>query len=111
MDTPDHYQQIVEQIITDYAQLRYAHGEVTKHTVFDRENNRYLLMLVGQEGNTMVHGCLIHLEIVDHKIWIYRDGTEDGIAGDLLTAGVAKENIVLGFYSPEKRKITDFAVC
>lgn len=37
--------------------------------------------------------------------------TEEGIAGDFLTAGIPKEKIVLGFYSPEKRKITDFALC
>ncbi|WP_204102688.1 MULTISPECIES: XisI protein [Spirulina sp. CCY15215] len=111
MDTTNKYQKIIEKIIENYAQLRYAHGEVEKQTVFDREQNQYLLMIVGKDGNKMVHGCLIHIEIVKNKIWIHRDGTEDGVAGDILTAGIPKENIVLGFYSPEQRKITDFAIC
>ena len=38
-------------------------------------------------------------------------GGEDGIARELLGEGVPKDKIVLGFYAPEKRKITDFAVC
>ncbi|MGK7928127.1 MAG: XisI protein [Spirulina sp.] len=111
MDSTTQYQQIIEQTINEYAQLRYSLGEVEKHTVFDREKNRYLLMIVGKDGDKMVHGCLIHVEIINDKIWIHRDGTEDGIAGDFLEAGISKGKIVLGFYSPEKRKITDFAVC
>lgn len=111
MDTTTQYQQIIEQTIDNYAQLRYSHGEVQKHTVFDRDKNRYLLMIVGKDGDQMVHGCLLHIEIINEKIWIHRDGTEDGIAGDFLALGIPKEKIVLGFYSPEKRKITDFAVC
>lgn len=68
-------------------------------------------MILGVEGHKMVHGCILHLEIRDDKIWIHRDGTEDGIPRELLAEGVPKDKIVLGFYTPEKRKITDFAVC
>lgn len=44
------------------------------------------------------------------KIWIQRDGTEMGIANELIAAGVSKEDIVLGFHAPYKRQFTDFAV-
>ena len=111
MDTIIRYQKIIEKIIGEYAQLRYSHGEVKRQTVFDREKNQYLLMIVGIDSNKMVHGCIIHLEIIGDKVWIHRDGTEDGIAGELLAAGVPKEKIVLGFYHPETREITEFAVC
>ncbi|GGA02926.1 MULTISPECIES: XisI protein [unclassified Okeania] len=111
MDTISKYQQIIEKIIGEYAKLRYSDSEVERKTVFDREQNHYLLMIVGVEGHKMVHGCILHLEIIDDKIWIHRDGIEDGIAGELLAEGVPKDKIVLGFYTPEKRKITDFAVC
>jgi hypothetical protein len=36
--------------------------------------------------------------------------TEDGIATDLLEAGVPKEDIVLAFHAPEMRPYTEFAV-
>ena len=94
MDTISKYQQIIEQIIGDYSQLRYSYSEVERKTVFDREQNHYLLMILGVEGHKMVHGCILHLEIKDDKIWIHRDGTEDGIAGELLAPGVPKEKIV-----------------
>jgi hypothetical protein len=50
------------------------------------------------------------VEIIDGKIWIHRDGTEEGIASELLKAGIPKERIVLGFKSPRMRKHTGFAM-
>ena len=111
MDTISKYQQIIEKIIGDYAQLRYSDSEVERKTVFDRKQNHYLLMIMGVEGHKMVHGCIVHLEIIGDKIWIHRDGTEDGIARELLAEGVPKDKIVLGFYHPQTRELTDFAVC
>ena len=110
MDPISKYRQIIAKNIDNYAKLRYAHGEVERKTVFDREQNHYLLMIMGVEGHKMVHGCIVHMEIIEDKIWIHRDGTEDGVAGELLAEGVSQDKIVLGFYTPEKRKITDFAV-
>ncbi|MDD1428313.1 XisI protein, partial [Dolichospermum sp. ST_sed9] len=43
------------------------------------------------------------------KIWIQHDGTEVGIATLLLEKGVPKEDIVLGFHSPDMREFTEFA--
>jgi hypothetical protein len=53
---------------------------------------------------------LVHIDIINGKMWIQRDGTEDGIANELVRAGVPKDRIVLGFRSPAIRKHTEFAV-
>ena len=60
-------------------------------------------------GKKRVHGCLLHVEIIDGKIWIQRDGTEDGIADKLVEAGIPRNRIVLGFWDAEARKLGDFA--
>ena len=39
------------------------HYMIQFQTVFDDENQHYLLMLVGPEETRRVHGCLIHLDI------------------------------------------------
>lgn len=62
------------------------------------------------EFSERLHGCLLHLKIQDGKIWIEQDGTENGIANDLIAAGIPQNEIVLGFYSYAARKYTDFAV-
>ena len=38
------------------------------------------------------------------------DWTENGIATDLVRAGVCKEDIVLAFYEPKMRQYTEFVV-
>ncbi len=109
MDTLEKYRQIVQDLIREYAEIPYSHGNIQSQTVFDRSADHYLLMIAGREGVRRVHGCLVHIDIVGDKIWIQRDGTEDGIASGLLKAGIPKDQIVLGFRSPEMRKHTEFA--
>lgn len=54
--------------------------------------------------------CVVHLEIIDDKVWIQQDGIEDGIANDLLRAGIPQDKIVLAFHPPSVRPYTEFAV-
>ena len=68
-------------------------------------------MSVGwKEPTYRLHFCLIHVDIIDCKIWIQRDGTEDGIAYDLEEAGVPKSDIVLAFHSESVRPHTGYEV-
>ncbi|MDZ8140638.1 MAG: XisI protein [Nostoc sp. DedQUE04] len=67
-------------------------------------------MDLGWNGDRRIHGCLVHIDLIDGKIWIQRDGTEEGIAADLERAGIPKEHIVLGFRPPELRPYTGYAV-
>ncbi|MBN3991469.1 MAG: XisI protein [Nostoc sp. NMS2] len=52
----------------------------------------------------------ILIDIINDKIWIQRDGTEDGIANEFVSVGIPKDRIVLAFQPTEVRKYTDFAV-
>ncbi|MBV8129252.1 MAG: XisI protein [Planctomycetaceae bacterium] len=110
MDTVEHYRHLIESILIDLARIPYAHGDIELQTIFDREKDHYVLMLVGRDGVRRVHGCLVHVDIRGGKLWIQRDGTERGVARELLEAGVPKDHIVLAFRSPEMRKATDFAI-
>lgn len=109
MDTRESDRPLIERLLTEYARIPYAHGDVRLRMVFDRDRDRYLLMLDGWEGVRQVHGCLVDVEIIDGKFWVHRDGTEYGIARELLDAGIPKDRIVLAFYSPAKRRLTEFA--
>lgn len=110
MATLDNYRQIISDILTEYTKVPYAYGDIQFETVFDFQNDRYLLMIVGWENEHRTHGCLIHIDIIDGKIWIQRDGTERGVANELIKVGIPNDKIVLGFRSAEMRKYTEFAV-
>jgi len=109
MATLETYRQIIEDVLTKYASVPYAYGDISTKTVFDRINDHYMLVNVGWHGERRVHGSLVHIDLIDDKVWIQRDGTEDGIANDLVEAGIPKDRIVLGFRAPELRKYTGFA--
>jgi hypothetical protein len=110
MDTLETYRQIIEKALTEYAEIPYAYGDIQTETIFDRKNDHYLLINVGWNKDRRIHGCLIHIDIINNKVWIQRDGTEEGIAVELEQAGIPKDHIVLGFRPPEIRKHTDYAV-
>ncbi len=47
---------------------------------------------------------------MDHKIWIQQDGSDVGIANELVELGVPNQDIVLGFDPPMMRKLSEFAI-
>lgn len=108
MDTLAEYRQVVERLLSEYAAIPYSYGDIKHVTVFDRDSDRYLLMTVGWDKGR-VHGCVIHIDIIDGKLWLQCDNTDRGIAMELVAAGVPREHIVLGFRRPELRQYTDFA--
>ena len=104
------YRQVIETVLNEYAALPYSYAKIDAEVVFDRIRDRYLWMDVGWDEKRRIHGCLVHIDIIDGNIWIQRDGTEDGIAADLERAGIPKEDIVLGFRLPEVRPYTGYGV-
>ncbi len=104
------YRELVQNIISQHAHEQSdEHGE-TAEIVFDTERDRYLLLYVGWRDEDRMHGCPIHIDIKDGKIWIQRDFTEEGLATKLVEFGVPKTDIVLGFRAPYVRQFTGFAV-
>ncbi len=111
MATLNDYREAVRAVLKPYAEARYDNVEASNRLICDEKNDQYLILSLGwaKRPKRRIHGCLIHIEIIDNKIWIQRDGTEDGIAGELEEAGVAKTAIVLGFHEPRIRCHTEYA--
>jgi hypothetical protein len=109
MDPLDAFRDAIERILTEHAATPGSYGEVRSEVVADRARDRYLVMDVGWKGYERIHEVLIHVDIIEGKLWIQYDGTEDGIAPQLVAEGVPRDRIVLGFKPPEVRKYTDFA--
>src|SRR5438876_11118575 len=109
MDSIEAYRQIIRDLIQEYARYRPARGEVQIEVVFDEGNDHYELVYAGWNGPYRIHGSVLHLDIRAGKVWIQQDGTEDGIAEELVTAGIPRDRIVLAFKPPEIRPHTGFA--
>jgi XisI protein len=110
MDLVSVYREAVERVLTVYTQIPYAYGELRCEALFDRDHDRYALITLGWNAGKRVHFPLVHIDIIGGKVWIEKDNTEEGVATELVQAGIPKSQIVLGFRSPEMRKHTEYAV-
>ena len=79
-------------------------------SIFDDQQDHYLLMAVGWKKRRRIHGCSIHIDIKDDKVWLQHDSTDAVIAEELVDRGIPKEDIVIGFQPEHRRKYTGFAV-
>jgi XisI protein len=102
------YREVVQTILKHHVNNR-SNSQTEVQLIFDTERDRYQLLNIGWQDLNRVFGCIIYVEIKDGKIWIERDGTEIGVANELVEAGVPKQDIILGFKAPYKRKFTEFA--
>ncbi|MEA5593430.1 XisI protein [Rivularia sp. UHCC 0363] len=110
MDTLERYRQIVSDLIYDYAKYKPSHGEIETEAIINPETDHYEVMHVGWDGQRRIHGCVVHIDIIQGKIWIQHDGTNRPVAEEFLEAGVPKEDIILAFHPPQVRQYTDFGV-
>ncbi len=107
-----HYRRLIRQILEQHAPYHNPRipEEFDSQLLLDDTQGHYYLMHVGWDGLSRIHACLIHIDLKGSTIWVQRDGTEYGVANELVDLGVPHEDIVLGFQAPYKRSYTDFAV-
>jgi hypothetical protein len=107
----EQYRQYIRRLLSERrsrVSIQPNAQEYEVQTLFDDEQDHYQLLYVGWRGNKRTFGCILHLDIKDGKIWIQHDGTEVGIANQLVELGVPKQDIVLAFHEPYVRQFTDF---
>jgi XisI protein len=110
MDKLNLYRQAIQAILRDYVKVPISNGEIESQTVFDTQQDHYQVMNVGWDGNRRVHGCVLHLDIKDSKVWVQQNMTEMPVAQELMALGVAREDIVLGFQAVYMREYTGFGM-
>lgn len=110
MDTVNRFRNLIEQVLIAHTTVPASIGEVQFQTVFDRDNDHYLLVQVGWGRQKRIYGTLAHIDLVGGKVWVQHDGTEEGMANQLRDAGIPAEHVVNGYRTPEVRPHTGYAV-
>ena len=110
MDTLESYRHIIQSLLTAYAAIPIANGQIDCYTVFDPQQDHYMVMNVGWDGHRRVYGCVLHLDIKEGKIWIEQNMTEMRVAQELVEQGVPKDDIILGFQVSQMREYTGYGV-
>ena len=112
MDKLNGYSKLIKRILTEYVELsnRHPNPGIETFLVIDEAKAHYIWMNLGWQNGDRVTTMTVYVRIREGRFWIEEDWTEDGIATDLVRAGVPKEDIVLAFHEPKMRQYTDFAV-
>lgn len=112
MDSLNQRRELIKQLLTKYAEIinRTPHIDQEVEMVFDEIHDHYFLTTLGWRKDHRIKGNIVHIRLRNNKIWIEEDGLEQGIATDLLEAGIPRDEIVLAFHPPELRPLTEFAV-
>jgi len=110
MDSLEHYRKVIRELIQNYAKYQPSRGDAQIEVIFDECNDHYELIYAGWNEPYRIHGSVLHIDIRNDKVWIQYDGTEYGIAEELVEAGIPRDRIVLAFKPPEIRPYTAFAV-
>ena len=112
MDKLTTYRSLIQRILTEYSTLvnRQPRPGVETVCVFDEKRDHYLLLTIGWVEDQRVRNTTLYVRLRDEQFWVEEDWTEEGIATELVRAGVPKEDIVLAFHAPYKRPYTGFGV-
>ncbi len=116
MDKVIFYRQAIKNVLTRYKDLLERclsdeqKSELESVFVFDDANGNYGWLKFGWPMGKRFDGITAFVRLREGKFYIEEDCTEEGIANELVTAGVSKEDIVLAFQPPSKRIYTEFAV-
>lgn len=110
MDRIDTYRQIVQEVLREQTVVPISYGNITLETVFDTDQDHYVVMFTGWNNDNRVYGPLAHIDIIDGKLWIQRDGTAEGLPVLLMEKGVPNDQIVIAYYPESHRKHMGFAL-
>lgn len=88
------YRSILQHVIEQHANAPGIPESVKGVAVCDVAHGRYLLMDIGWLPEGRAHDVVVHLHLRDGKVVVEWDGIEDGIAGDLIDAGIEPQDIV-----------------
>ncbi len=94
--------QHIQNLLSQHGSLVWDE-RIQPQTIFDTERDRYQLIDGGWRNQRRIYGPVLQLDIMDNKIWIQQDGTEVGIANELVELGVPKQDLILGFDPPNMR--------
>jgi hypothetical protein len=102
MDKVETYSRLIREILSRWARIVASQPTPGMETLlaFDDERGQYLWLQVGYERGRRVHAVTVHARLVDGKIRVEQDWTEDGIATALAHAGVPWEDMTFGFHEP-----------
>ncbi|HEX4610507.1 MAG TPA: XisI protein [Urbifossiella sp.] len=110
MDRLTRYREAVRRVVREYAEFGRPGSGIVNEVVEDTVNDHYLLLHIGWDRRRRTHGTVLHIDLIDGKVWVQHDGTDRPVAEELAAAGGPKEDIVLAYKPADIRPHTGYGV-
>lgn len=101
-------QHIIRSVLSQAMPERSADGSEFQ-PIFDDEHGRYQIVALGWIDGKYIVDVVVYLELRGNLIWLHADNTDWGVGEDLLSQGIPKESIVIGWLTPFMRQHSGFA--
>ena len=111
MDKLTEYPKLLKHILAEHVEIcrRQPVRGIETYLIADDALSDYVWINIGWQSDDRVCAITSFIRIRDGKFLIEEDWTEDGIASDLLRAGVPREDIVLAFHELEMQPYASLA--
>jgi XisI protein len=106
----ERYRQLIIQLLMRHLSAP-VNGEVTTMPIVDQERDHYQLLDIGwDEVGKRVFQPIMHIDLLDGKIWIQENAMDVDIAKVLVAEGVEPLDIVLGLHSRSLRRFSEYGI-
>lgn len=92
--TKERYEQIVRELLTEYAQIPHLQETLNDETIFDLESGRFMLVTIGWQNGKRVNTIVLHLDVTEDHIWIQCNNTDQDIKAELVQRGISETQII-----------------
>ena len=110
MDRVEIQKHAVENVIQSWLESKRQQSHFSLEFVIDSGKQRFLLIGDGWLNHRRLYGTIIDISLRGGKVWVLEDNTEEGIAEDLLEAGLTRDEIVIAWQPEYRRELTGFAI-
>ncbi len=106
------YEDIIIKYLSDNRTIATEQEGYERLVLSDKEQHHYQLLATGwATPSRFVNSILVHLHIKPNgKVWLLENNTELHVGDSLVSLGIPKTDIVLGFHPPQLRPYSGYAV-
>lgn len=105
------YKKILKELFKCQASLHFANEpEVEQQLIINKEETQFIIMVVGWYEEYYKHFALLHVQLKEGKVWLHQNNTDEDVGSILEEKGIPKSELVLGFFTPFERELSDYAV-
>ena len=98
------YRKLIVEVLSIHANIPEANPQIKTVTIFDFHADRYQLLRIGwTDLQQRIFNPILHIDIIEDKVWIQENRTDIDIGEELSERGIPKSSIVLGFHPPHIR--------